>query len=120
MGSAGQVFFVEVPRAYAASFKLDMEQNAASITLATNTVAGGVAVITTNGALLSATSTARVVGVLTGAVETNTVFYDLAQLALANNPRAQAVATTVLEIVVEPPASLVPTNTMPVPATAAN
>jgi hypothetical protein len=57
---------------------------------------------------------------LTGTVETNTVFYDLAQLALANNPRAQAAATTVLEILVVPPPSFVPTNTMPVPATAAN
>lgn len=122
MGSTGQIFFVEVPREYAASFKLDLEQDAAAFTLSTNALVGGVAVVTTNTPLLAATSTARVVAVLTGGfegklpVETNAAFDGPAQLTLANNPRAQAAATTVLEILVVPPPSLAPTNAMPVPA----
>jgi len=126
MGSTGQIFFVEVPREYAASFKLDLEQNAASWTPSTNALVDGVAVVTTNASPLSATSTARVVGVLTGGfegklvVETNAVFNGSGQLTLANNPRAQAAATTVLEILVVAPPSLAPTNTTTVPATPAN
>jgi hypothetical protein len=119
MGSTDQIFFVEVPREFAASFKLDMEQNTASP--ATNALVAGVAVITTNAPLLAATSTARVVGVLTGGfegkrpLETNAVFDSAAQLTLANNP-----ATTVLEILVVPPPSLAPTNATPVPSTRAH
>jgi hypothetical protein len=120
MESTGQIFFVELPREYAASFKLDLEQNAASSTLSTNAMVGGVAVVTTNASLLSATSTSQVVGVLTGGVETNALFNGAAQLTLANNPRAQAAATMVLEILVVPPPSLVPTNPTPVPATPAH
>ncbi|MGD1020235.1 MAG: anti-sigma factor [Verrucomicrobiia bacterium] len=156
MGATGQIFFVEVPREYAASFKLDLEQNAATFALSTNAlVAGqlhavsyldfhppalstnargaGVAVVTTNGSFLSATSTARVVGVLTGgmeknsaffegrpAVEPNAVFNGPAQLTLTNNPGAQAAATTVLEILVVAPSSLAPKNSAPVPSTPAN
>jgi hypothetical protein len=120
MGSTGQIFFVELPREYVASFKLDLEQNAVSSTLTTNALVAGVAVVTTNGSLLSATSTARVVGVLTGGVETNALFDNISQLALANNPRTQSAATTVLEILVVAPPSLAPTNSTPVPATPAN
>ena len=120
MGSTGQIFFVEVPREYAASFKLDLEQNAASSSPSTNALVAGVAVFTTNASPLSATSTARVVGVLTGGIETNVAFNGSGQLTLANNPRAQAAATTVLEILVVAPPSLAPTNTTSVPATPAN
>jgi anti-sigma factor RsiW len=132
MGSTDQIFFVEVPREYAASFKLDLQQDAASSTPATNAMVGGVAVVTTNGSLLSATSTARV-GVLTGGVElkvasieaksagdTNAVFNGPVQLTLADNPQAQAAATTVLEILVVPPPSLAATNSTPAPATPAH
>ncbi|MGO9243853.1 MAG: anti-sigma factor family protein [Verrucomicrobiia bacterium] len=121
MGSTDQIFFVEVPREFAASFKLDMEQNTASSTLSTNLLVAGVAVVTTNASLLTATSTARVVGVLTGGfegkrpLETNAVFDSAAQLTLANNP-----ATTVLEILVVPPPSLAQTNATPVRATPAH
>jgi hypothetical protein len=118
MGSTEQVFFVEVPREFATSFKLDLEQNSISATLSTNAMADRVAVATTNGSPLSATSTGRVVGVLTGGVETNALFNGAAQLTLANNPRVQAVTMTVLEILVVPPPSavLTPTNAMAVPA----
>jgi len=119
MESTGQIFFVEVPREYAASFKLDLQETATSSTLATNGFVAGVAGVTGNVALLSATTTTRVVGVLTGGVETNAVFDGTAQLTLANNPRAQAAATTVLEILVVAPPSLAPTNAPPVPATPA-
>jgi Putative zinc-finger len=111
-GSTGQIFFVELPREYAASFKLDLEQNAAA-TLSANAMAEKLAVVATNVSPLSATSTARVVGVLTGGVDTNGLFSGPAQLALANNPRAQAAATTVLEILVLPPPVLAPTNATP-------
>jgi hypothetical protein len=120
MGSIGQIFFAEVPREYAASFKLDLQQNAVSSTLSTNAMVAGIAVVATNGSPLSATSTARVVGVLTGGVDTNAIFDVPAQLALANNPRAQAAATTVLEILVVAPPSLAPTNITSVPATPAH
>lgn len=118
--STGQIFFVEVPREYAASFKLDLQQNAAPSALTTNALVDGIAVVTTNASLLAATSTARVVGVLTGGVETNALFNSAAQLTLANNPRAQAAATTVLEIVVVAPPRPTPTNSAPVAATPAN
>ncbi len=120
MGSTGQIFFVELPREYAASFKLDLQQNASSFLLLTNATVGGVAVVTTNASPLSATSTAQVVGVLTGGVETNALFNSATQLTLANNPRAQAAAMTVLEILVVAPPSLAPTNSVPVAATPAN
>jgi hypothetical protein len=119
MGSTAQVFFVEVPREFAASFKLDIQQDTASATLSTNAMADRVAVVTTNGSPLSATSTARVVGVLTGGVETNALFNGAAQLTLANNPRAQAATMTVLEILVVPPPSLAPANPTPIPVTPA-
>jgi len=120
MGSTGQIFFVELPREYAASFKLDLQQNASTFLLSTNATVGGVAVVTTNASLLSATSTAQVVGVLTGGVETNALFNSATQLTLADNPRAQAAAMTVLEILVVAPPSLTPTNSVPVAATPAN
>jgi len=133
MGATGQIFFVEVPREYAASFKLDLEQNAASSTPATNALVAGLAVVTTNGSFLSATSTARVVGVLTGGMEKNAAFFEgkpagepnaifngPAQLALTNNPGAQGGATTVLEIIVVAPLSHTPMNSAPAPATPAN
>ncbi len=120
MGSTGQIFFVELPREYAASFKLDLQQNASSFLLSTNATVGGVAVVTTNASPLSATSTAQVVGVLTGGVETNALFNSATQLTLANNPRAQAAAMTVLEILVVAPPSLAQTNSVPVAATPAN
>jgi hypothetical protein len=115
MDSTGQIFFVELPREYAASFKLDLEQNAVSTALSTNAMVDRVVAVTNNAAPLSVTSTARVVGVLTGGVETSGLFSGTAQLALANNPRAQAAATTVLEILVVPPPLLVPTNSTPTP-----
>jgi anti-sigma factor RsiW len=118
MESTGQIFFVEVPREYAASFKLDLQQNAAPSVLSTNRVVAGVAAFTTNAGLLSATSTARVIGVLTGGINTNAVFNGPAQLSLANNPQARAAATTVLEILVVPPPSLAPTNSTPTATTA--
>lgn len=116
MDSTGHIFFVELPREYAASFKLDLEQNAVSFVLPTNAILDRVAAVTNNVSALSATSTARVVGVLTGGVETSGLFSGTAQLALANNPRAQAAATTVLEILVVPPPLLVPTNSTLTPA----
>ncbi|MGA2604565.1 MAG: anti-sigma factor [Verrucomicrobiia bacterium] len=118
MESTGQIFFVEVPREYAASFKLDLQQNAVPSALSTNRMVAAVAAITTNAGLLSATSTARVIGVLTGGVNTNAVFNGPAQLSLANNPQARAVATTVLEIFVVPPPSLTLTNPTPTATTA--
>jgi anti-sigma factor RsiW len=116
MESTDQIFFVEVPREYAVSFKLDLQETAVA-TLSTNTsVVDGIAVVATNAALLSATSTARVVGVLTGGVETNAVFGDTTRLTLASNPQAQAAATTVLEILVVAPPSPASTNATPIPA----
>jgi hypothetical protein len=132
MGSTGQVLFVEVPRDDAAAFKLGLQQEPGSSALFTNATMAGVTAINTNGALLSATSTARVAGVLTSgvgaksasveaksAVGTNGVFNGSPQLSLTNNPQAQAAATTVLEILVVPPPSLAPTNPPPItpPAT---
>jgi hypothetical protein len=114
--STGQIFFVELPREYAASFQLDLEQSAASPRLSTTGMIDKVAAVTTNAPPLSATSTARVVGVLTGGIETNGLFSSSAQLTLANNPRAQAAATTVLEILVVPPPGLTPTNITSRPA----
>lgn len=119
-GATDQIFFVEVPREYVASFKLDLEQNAPASMLVTNELIPGLAIVTTNATLLAATSTARVVGVLTGGVETNGIFNTPAQLALANNPRAQAAATTVLEILVVAPPSLAPTNVPPIRVGPAN
>lgn len=115
--STGQIFFVELPREYAASFKLDLEQNTVSSALPTNGILDRLVAVTNNASPLSATSTARVAGVLTGGVETSGLFSGTAQLALANNPRAQAAATTVLEILVVPPPLLVPTNGTPTPVT---
>jgi hypothetical protein len=129
MESTGQILFVEVPQEYAASFKLGLQQDAASFRLSTNKMVAALAPVTTNAGLLSATSTARVAGVTTSgaevksaslqgklAVETNAVFNGLPQLSLANNPQAQAAAMTILEILVVPPPSFVPTN--PTPAAA--
>ena len=112
MDSTGQLFFVEVPREYAASFKLDMQQPAGT---STSSVGGALARIDaapTNIALLSATSTGRVFGVLTGGADTGSVFSGLAQLNLPNNPQSAAAATTVLQIYVMPPA-LASTNGAP-------
>jgi hypothetical protein len=127
-GSTAQIIFVEVPRDDAAAFKLGLQQEPGFSALFTNTMVAGGAGIKTNGAL-TATSTARTVGVLTGGVgvkpastetksaaDTNAIFNGPPQLSLANNPQAQVAATTVLGIYVVPPPSLAPTSPMPAAA----
>ncbi|HVM61895.1 MAG TPA: anti-sigma factor [Verrucomicrobiae bacterium] len=111
MDSTEQLFFVEVPREYVASFKLDMQQLAGASGPSTSGTVARVAAFTTNAPALSATSTARVVGVLTGGMETNVGFDARAYLALANNPQAEAAATMVLQIFVVPPPGVALTNT---------
>ena len=100
--AAGHLFFVELPREYAASFKLELLQNPALSVGAGggSRDKGG----TTAGATASSADAIGFgVGVLTGNRETNAVFSGSAALALTNEAKAQAPATTVLEIMVVTP-----------------
>jgi len=99
---AGHLFFVELPREYAASFKLELLQNPASSAVARGGSRDG------GGATADAATSPRGVigfgtGVLTGNRETSTVFSGSDGLALTNEAKARASATTVLEIMVVTP-----------------
>jgi anti-sigma factor ChrR (cupin superfamily) len=84
---AGHLFFVELPREYAASFKLDLLQASAGATPSSGGAMG------------------LGPGVLTGNHETNAVFSGPAGLALTNDVTARESATTVLEIMIVTPAN---------------
>ena len=126
-GRPGRFFFVEVPREYAASFKLDLEQDALPSTLTTNATG-------CRGRGRHHECPA-VVGDLHRAsrgcpdrwfLKENGRWRRTPSSAVPLNsrwpttPGAQAAATTVLEILVVAPPSLAPTNSVPVPATPAN
>jgi hypothetical protein len=99
---AGHLFFVELPREYAASFKLELLGSAAS-----SVAAGGGSRdkggTTAGAAAPSGDAIGFGAGVLTGNRETNAVFSGSAALALTNEAKARASATTVLEIMVVTP-----------------
>lgn len=101
--AAGHLFFVELPREYAASFKLELLQaSRSSPSPAKGTLRGdGVAP-----ASATATSGARIdlgAGVLIGNRETNAAFDNWSGLALSDEAKARASATTILEIMVVTP-----------------
>lgn len=100
--AAGHLFFVELPREYAASFKLELLQSSASVvgTEGGSRDKGG----TTAGATASSADAIGFgAGVLTGNRETSAGFNSSAELALTNEAKARALATIVLEIMVVTP-----------------
>jgi anti-sigma factor RsiW len=100
--SAEHLFFVELPREYAASFKLELLQYSASSGVAgggNRDNAGKITAATAS----SADAVGFGTGVLTGNRETNIVFDGSAALALTNEVKARVLATTVLEIMVVTP-----------------
>jgi anti-sigma factor RsiW len=117
--ATGQVFFVEVPREYAAAFRLELLQEPPLPGLTNNANIHGVFGSAT-GTVATATSAVHAVGsVLVGRQETNEGFDTYSRLDLVRETKAMEPPTVVLEIVVLPPHSLAPTNAMPVPATPA-
>lgn len=101
----GQVFFVELPREYAATFRLEMLQSARSSQALTNGIADGESNANANATAWSAGSIGTVAGVLTGRQETNVAFNSTDALALTNEVKARESRTIVLEIRVVTPAN---------------
>ena len=102
-GSTGDVFFVEVPQEYAATFKLELLRSSElSATLADtkNRAESGVS----SGAVAASTiGTGVVSGVLIGGRSTNVTAGRYTTLTLADNASTQETATVVLEIRVVTP-----------------
>jgi anti-sigma factor RsiW len=103
--ATGQVFFVEVPREYAAAFRSELLQKRSppGFTDDANIHAESVSATET---VATATNAVHAVGsVLVGRPDTNDSFDTYSRLDLARDTKAPEPATVVLEIVVVPPAN---------------
>jgi len=101
--ATGQVFFVELPREYAATFKLELMRNSElSAKLETNKTRAVSGVIS-GAAPVSAVGTGLVSGVLIGGRLTNVNGGNYPVLTLADDVRTQETSTVVLEIRVVTP-----------------
>jgi hypothetical protein len=99
----GQVFFVEVPQEYAATFKLEMSRISHSSSVADLTLLRSESGVLTGVAAASAAPTGVISGVLTGTRNTNALVGGSTAIMPANQIEARKPATVVLEIVVVPP-----------------
>ena len=104
----GQVFFVEVPREYAATFTLEMSRMSKSSGTTDVAVARDESGVLTSGGAGSAASTSTLGGVLTGGRNTNTLIARPARIAMENTLDSETSSTVILEIVVVPPKKSTP------------
>ena len=104
----GQVFFVEVPQEYAATFKLEMSRLSQS-----SNATDAALVRNESGALTGATatseaSTSAITGVLTGSRNTNAEAFIPPPITMDNLLGSNKSPTVILEIVVVPPKKSAP------------
>jgi hypothetical protein len=103
LGATGQVFFVELPQEYAATFKLELMRNSELAAKLGDTKIQTRSGVSSGAAPASAVGTGVVSGILIGGRSTNVNADTFPGLTLAEEVRTQETSTVVLQIMVVTP-----------------
>jgi hypothetical protein len=101
--ATGQVFFVELPQEYVATFKLELMRNSELSARLADTKIQAVSGVSSGAAPASAVGTGVVSGILIGGRSTNVNADTFPGLTLADEVRTQETSTVVLQIMVVTP-----------------